>query len=149
MWQCVKCGEQVEEDFEGCWNCGTTRDGVEDPYFRKADEAETDALGERSADTAPTLEERAKRRRIRWAFLLLVLVCGAVVAHWVWQAGRCEVILKKNGVPLAGATVQVMLPSEWEGVYTLDSEGRWDMGWHFRNRPKNMIVRAPIFFKSA
>ena len=37
------CGElrrNVEETFDLCWNCGTTREGVEDPNFQtKADDA--------------------------------------------------------------------------------------------------------------
>jgi DNA-directed RNA polymerase subunit RPC12/RpoP len=36
MWKCSKCGEEVEELFDVCWNCGTTSDGVEDPNFDKA-----------------------------------------------------------------------------------------------------------------
>jgi hypothetical protein len=35
MWQCAKCREQVEENFETCWNCGTSREGVEDPAFQR------------------------------------------------------------------------------------------------------------------
>jgi hypothetical protein len=33
MWQCLKCGEEIEDSFEACWACGTSRDGVEDPLF--------------------------------------------------------------------------------------------------------------------
>jgi predicted RNA-binding Zn-ribbon protein involved in translation (DUF1610 family) len=36
MWKCSKCGEEVEELFDVCWNCGTTSDGVEDVNFDKA-----------------------------------------------------------------------------------------------------------------
>ena len=38
MWQCVKCDQDVEENFFVCWNCGTSRDGTEDPDFGKADD---------------------------------------------------------------------------------------------------------------
>jgi hypothetical protein len=38
MWQCVKCSEKHKDLFEYCWNCGSSRDGVEDPSFRKADD---------------------------------------------------------------------------------------------------------------
>lgn len=37
MWTCLKCGERIDDEFEVCWACGTTQDGVEDPTFRKAD----------------------------------------------------------------------------------------------------------------
>lgn len=25
MWTCAKCGEQIEESFDSCWNCSTPR----------------------------------------------------------------------------------------------------------------------------
>ena len=34
MWDCTKCGERIEDSFEVCWNCGTWKDGREDPDFR-------------------------------------------------------------------------------------------------------------------
>lgn len=40
MWKCPRCGTRVGDDFEVCWSCGTTVDGVEDPDFVTADEAE-------------------------------------------------------------------------------------------------------------
>ena len=27
MWTCAKCGEEVEDSFEVCWNCGAAKDG--------------------------------------------------------------------------------------------------------------------------
>lgn len=38
MWTCVKCGTKVDPSFDLCWNCGTTKEGVEDPGFVPADE---------------------------------------------------------------------------------------------------------------
>lgn len=38
MWHCPKCRERLNDDFEVCWSCGTSKDGVEDPDFRKADD---------------------------------------------------------------------------------------------------------------
>ena len=38
MWTCPKCGAKVDPSFEVCWQCGTTREGVEDPNFVRADE---------------------------------------------------------------------------------------------------------------
>ncbi len=40
MWRCLKCRERVDDSFEVCWSCGTTADGIEDPNFIPADEAE-------------------------------------------------------------------------------------------------------------
>jgi uncharacterized protein YbjQ (UPF0145 family) len=39
VWNCVKCLERVEDSFDVCWKCGTSKDGTEDPAFRGADEA--------------------------------------------------------------------------------------------------------------
>lgn len=33
MWTCPKCRESIADDFDVCWNCGTSRDGTEDPSF--------------------------------------------------------------------------------------------------------------------
>ncbi|SIO61116.1 Putative signal transducing protein [Singulisphaera sp. GP187] len=40
MWICPKCGVSVEPSFDVCWSCGTTADGVEDPTFVTADNAD-------------------------------------------------------------------------------------------------------------
>jgi uncharacterized membrane protein YvbJ len=37
MWQCKKCGKSAEDQFESCWNCGTSKEGVEDPHFQRAE----------------------------------------------------------------------------------------------------------------
>ncbi|GIW87344.1 MAG: hypothetical protein KatS3mg108_1668 [Isosphaeraceae bacterium] len=37
MWSCPKCSSEVEDSFEVCWNCGTSKTGVEDPNFVTAD----------------------------------------------------------------------------------------------------------------
>jgi hypothetical protein len=36
QWRCPKCDSSVENAFDVCWNCGTTREGAEDPAFRPA-----------------------------------------------------------------------------------------------------------------
>ena len=42
MWTCAKCGEEVEEDFEVCWNCGAAKDGgapADEEEFERAKES--------------------------------------------------------------------------------------------------------------
>lgn len=34
MWQCPKCGERIDPEFDACWNCGTDRDGGPAADFR-------------------------------------------------------------------------------------------------------------------
>ena len=35
-WKCVRCHEINEDEFDACWNCGFSKDGVEDPNFKSA-----------------------------------------------------------------------------------------------------------------
>jgi hypothetical protein len=35
MWDCPKCREAVDQEFDVCWNCGTGRDGTVDPQFKR------------------------------------------------------------------------------------------------------------------
>lgn len=44
-WKCGKCGEEVEAEFEVCWNCGTSKEGVEDPDFRREEPTPPRRLG--------------------------------------------------------------------------------------------------------
>jgi hypothetical protein len=61
MWKCVKCREELEDSFEVCWNCGTSKDGVEDPTFRKADEPAPESADTRIQAT-PRGDERTPDR---------------------------------------------------------------------------------------
>ena len=40
MWNCAQCREEVEDNFEICWNCGTSREGMRDPSFQQAEPVE-------------------------------------------------------------------------------------------------------------
>ena len=44
MWECRKCHEKHEDSFEVCWNCGTSKDGLEDPTFHRVDEIDPIAV---------------------------------------------------------------------------------------------------------
>jgi len=49
-WQCTKCLEDLEETFDVCWNCGTTRDGQKDPEFDRVSGLESDRIAQRAAE---------------------------------------------------------------------------------------------------
>jgi uncharacterized protein DUF4177 len=44
MWNCTKCREAIDEEFQICWNCGTSKDGIENSRFKKAEEIQPDDL---------------------------------------------------------------------------------------------------------
>jgi hypothetical protein len=52
MWECIKCHEQLEDTFDVCWNCGTSKEGVEDANFRKAEDVLPEDLST-AADVEP------------------------------------------------------------------------------------------------
>lgn len=48
MWSCANCGEQVDDNFEACWNCQTERGGVSSQsYFSPPVSREQQELRER------------------------------------------------------------------------------------------------------
>jgi hypothetical protein len=55
MWTCPKCRSKVDDDFEVCWACGTTPEGVEDPEFVTADDA--DPIEDPPTELDPEVEE--------------------------------------------------------------------------------------------
>jgi predicted RNA-binding Zn-ribbon protein involved in translation (DUF1610 family) len=59
MWQCVKCREQLGDNFEVCWNCGTSSAGIEDPGFRKADDIPAEEIDESPSPSAVTTTEES------------------------------------------------------------------------------------------
>ena len=50
MWKCIKCGEDIEDTFDVCWNCGTSKDGVEDPNFQSKIDAAPSSEGRTAQD---------------------------------------------------------------------------------------------------
>jgi uncharacterized protein YbjQ (UPF0145 family) len=58
VWDCKKCQERVEDSFEVCWNCGTSRDGVEDPAFRR--EADAELVGQEAAEPGQGVAEHVQ-----------------------------------------------------------------------------------------
>ena len=53
-WLCVTCGERSEHNFDFCWNCGTDKDGTEDPDFLKL----KDVTGSRPIGQSPSESNR-------------------------------------------------------------------------------------------
>jgi hypothetical protein len=58
MWSCKKCRERIEASFAVCWNCGTSKDGIEDPSFQRAGaEEETGIVTDLPAQSQPAERE--------------------------------------------------------------------------------------------
>jgi hypothetical protein len=60
MWQCAKCDERLYDNFDVCWRCGTSKDGVEDPNFRIADDIAPEPVSEAARPEAERPVEPAR-----------------------------------------------------------------------------------------
>ncbi len=69
MWTCPKCESTVDDGFDICWNCGTSRTGIEDPNFVTADA------------TPPIVDPR---------YDPVALPDSSVKAHWITVHGDPE-----------------------------------------------------------
>ena len=81
MWECSKCHESIEDGFDICWSCGTSKDGTEDPNFESHREATLDNDYAQSSSyipdgmilaTTPSLESHSVQR-------YLGVVCGEAI----------------------------------------------------------------------
>ena len=101
MWDCPKCHERHEDSFEICWNCGTARDGTEDPEFQRAEAEPAASSAEpdhdvESADVVPAgFSDPADRRTATEPMVVtttpgvegrrIIRYCGLVAGETVLQ----------------------------------------------------------------
>jgi ribosomal protein L40E len=43
MWKCKNCGEELENSFDSCWRCGTSKDGVAQAKLQEFESMKEDA----------------------------------------------------------------------------------------------------------
>jgi hypothetical protein len=92
MWRCPNCGEQIGDEFDACWKCGTAQDGT-----RAADvhaEGDAPAKSDAGPDSEPPLTEE-EREADRVLYERLVEVCSA--GNIVEADGLCE-LLEESGI---------------------------------------------------
>ena len=151
MWKCAQCAEEVEDDFDICWNCGTSIAGEQHPDFA----AETEVL-EKPADWVPRIrceqcgyEGQALLAHFGyrwWMFLLLIVLFPAAIIVWLAlmllanyryrrcpQCGNHERLREIDVVPAPAAIVA------WETAAKLDEE-------NFRINKLIMLVIAFVLF---
>lgn len=64
MWDCTKCHKRVEDAFDVCWNCGTTRDGLEDTEFASAREHAADPVSVPEDESRRNPEDEPQRKTL-------------------------------------------------------------------------------------
>ncbi len=82
MWPCTKCSEPLEDTFDFCWKCGTSREGTGDPNFKAVNRA-TSSVSPRSHH--PDFQTGAggghdKREEPAWKIWTLFLMVSTISA---------------------------------------------------------------------
>ena len=81
MWKCKNCGEEGEENYDVCWNCGMGRDGSS-PKLRKEMEPEKkkDKNGKTDFRYPNLLRLSILYRILAWVALGSALICSIWIA---------------------------------------------------------------------
>jgi hypothetical protein len=80
MWTCLKCKEVVADNFDICWNCGTTQNGHEDLSCRN----EEDSPAPNPRDQA-AMRGRFARGLLTVAAWLSLFGCAVAVVGGFWS----------------------------------------------------------------
>ena len=94
MWICPKCSEQHTNAFQVCWNCGTARDGSENPHFQPVEDSTEAPLSPRvrqfsiRAMFACLTSTSIALALARFSGPVLAALCGALItsAIYAWYA---------------------------------------------------------------
>ena len=88
MWKCQNCNEQVEDNFDVCWNCGTKMDGRIDEEFQSVvvDDSDETGIVAESQTQRELLETINRRVGCLYLFMIaviaLILLEGISVLLW-------------------------------------------------------------------
>jgi hypothetical protein len=83
-WQCTRCREPIDEQFDACWNCGTSRTGVRNRAFRRAERIRPEQLVQEERETLSPSPARFRfSTRTLLVVMTLVALAGATgFAFW-------------------------------------------------------------------
>ena len=117
MWQCQHCGENIDEEFALCWNCGATANGEPDPSFLPVDMIEREAKARRN----PIMTAAQRRTWIfLWAVIvtLLMLIVNPGVVY-----GRASLLRFLFYFVSCGLTAGVVLLIVWVAMGAYEHSG--------------------------
>src|SRR5262245_54164233 len=108
MWTCRKCKAEVEDNFEACWSCGTSREGVENPDFVPEREGVI-SEEEYQAEAAARATEDLVTVETFWSAPEAHMACSLLEAEGIKAFVTDE--LETTTLPLVRGTVTVQVPA--------------------------------------
>jgi hypothetical protein len=140
MWRCPNCGEQIGDEFDACWKCGTVQDG-DCPDFC-ASKNETVPFPRRDGEPPPNSEEEREADRLLNERLAEVCSAGNIVeadglCELLEEAGiQARVVGEGPGVAAAGLALgENVSPRIW--VYDRDLARAREVIEQWRSRQVN------------
>ena len=110
MWKCKNCGEEIEDTFDACWNCGTNKDGTptknEDVF--EEDEDYEELINEKKSKRKLSSTEKRMCKRYKDAYFTSKtgVLIGSVVKTIGWIVGFLIIML--GIVSLASGTNEIL-----------------------------------------
>ena len=80
MWNCSKCTESNEDNFDACWNCGHSKSGEADQDFQHADDISIKTLESPNRSLDAVQQERNRRSKRHWNFRRFCLQFARIVS---------------------------------------------------------------------
>ncbi len=77
MWKCKNCGEEVEDNFEICWNCSSNKDGTK---TSKTDEYQIQPIRE-------PIENQKENDGSFWSFDKMISGALIKILYWLGVIG--------------------------------------------------------------
>ncbi len=98
MWKCLKCARPIEDNFDACWFCGTSRDGIEDPDFQSEEHIQQgpcDMIDEQepTKSTLPPLRNQSNACRSEEGIAALLLrFLGVYFTAWAFISAADKIV---------------------------------------------------------
>jgi hypothetical protein len=95
MWKCKKCGEEIEDSFDSCWQCGTLDDGTSPRIPAKSEKpADSPELGSRRERSPSPATTSSAMKRYSDAYLVARTIAGVgqLIKNIALVLGACIVL---------------------------------------------------------
>ena len=79
MWKCPNCGEEIEEQFDTCWNCGTTQEGIKTKKIKKFTKIKEDTTQREIPNDSQKIPRPTGVTVIFWIMIIVTILSASLV----------------------------------------------------------------------